>query len=311
MTHRADSRNLARVNVTFGQGGNSPVTETRMDYPRYVFGGVWSFLAEPVARGPRTDWVSTGGDIGWQQQVTVQDVLSEVSERAVYPSADTREERWLTPITRPRMISEDLPVRRDGSVLYFRTRAWGDGGTSHAGEGYGRGLSQRASLHQGDTVLSESDYDSGYATGLAPERLPYRLVVDATNDDSALGPYSTTTHTEWSFVSGESQEKTIALVQLDYDVDLDADGRARRNAAVAITPVVLGAPETEVTSVRIEVSYDDGSTWHRQKAVHRDGTWKAFPAAPASASFVSLRTTATDETGGSVTQTVIRAYGLR
>ncbi|MFI1470580.1 hypothetical protein [Streptomyces wuyuanensis] len=101
-------------------------------------------------------------------------------------------------------------------------------------------------------------------------------------------------------------------MQLKYDVDLDADRRARRNAPIAITPTVLGAPETEVTSVRIEVSHDDGSTLHRQTAVlYRDGGWKVFPAAPPSASFVSLRTTAADETGGRSHQTVIRAFGLR
>ncbi|MFF7716739.1 S8 family serine peptidase [Streptomyces sp. NPDC007988] len=311
LTHRADARNLARVNVTFGHGAKTAATETRTDCPPYVFGGVWNFLPEPVARGTRTDWVSTGGGTGWQQQVTVPDVLNEVSEPVVYPSAGTHEERWLTPILRPRMITEDLPVRRDGSVLYFRTRAWGDGGTAHAGQGYGSGLTQRTTLHQGDTLLSESDHDSGYARGLSPEPLPYRLVVDATNDNASFSPYSTTTHTEWTFVSEEAGEKAVPLVQLDYDVDLDADGRARRTAALAVTPTVLGAPGAEVSSVRVEVSYDDGAGWHRPRTVHRDGTWKVSPAAPASASYVSLRTTATDETGGSVTQTVIRAYGLR
>ncbi|MCX4912007.1 S8 family serine peptidase [Streptomyces sp. NBC_00687] len=309
-TYRADARNLAQVNVTFGQGENTPATETRMDYPPYVFGGGWNFLPGPVARGPRTDWVSTG-DSTWQQKVSVPNVLSETSEPVAYPSAGTHEDRWLTPVLRPRMINEDLPVRQDGSALAFRTRAWGDSGTAHAGEGYGSGLSQRTSLYQGDTLLAESDYDSGYAWDLSPDRLPYRLVVDATSDNASLGPYSPTTHTEWTFFSAEAAERTIPLVQLDYGVDLDAEGKARRTADLALMPSVLGAPKTGVSSVKLEVSYDDGATWRRQNTLHHGGTWKTLLAAPDSASFVSLRTTAKDESGGSVTQTVLRAYGLK
>ncbi|MGW3664702.1 S8 family serine peptidase [Streptomyces sp. NPDC005141] len=310
-TYRADSRNLARVNVTFGQDKKTPATEMRMDCPPYVFGGGWNFLPEPVARGPRTDWVSTGGDSKWQQKVSIPNLLTETSEPVSYASADTHEDRWLTPVMRPRMISEDLPVRRDGSVLDFRTRAWGDSGTAHAGEGYGSGLSQRTSLYQGDTLLAESDFDSGYAWDLSPDPLPYRLVVDATGDTASFSPYSTTTHTEWTFVSEEAERRTIPLVQLDYGVDLNAEGEARRTAGLTLTPSVLGAPKTDVSSVRLEVSYDDGTSWHRQNTLHHNGTWKALLAAPDSASFVSLRTTAKDETGGSVTQTVIRAYGLK
>lgn len=208
------------------------------------------------------------------------------------------------------MIDTDLPTRENG-VLFFAAPAWASGGAAHSGSSWGGGLSQRTSLYQAGTLISESDTDRGYGGNLAPESLPYRLVVDAVNDNPSFSRYSTTTHTEWSFVSGETENKTIPLVQLDYGVDLDADGRARRSADLTVTPSVLGAPENKVSSVRLEVSYDDGTTWHRQKAVHRDGSWKTILAAPHSASFASLRTTATDARGSSISQTIIRAYGLR
>ncbi|KOV69940.1 hypothetical protein ADL00_10065 [Streptomyces sp. AS58] len=311
LTHRADSRNLARVNVTFGHGEKTPAEETRVDYQRYAFGGAWNFPPEPVTRGSRTDWVSTGGGIEWQQKVTVANSLVEVSEPVTYPSPGTHEERWTTPIMRPRMIGGDLPTRENGSVLYFDSPAFGTSGMAHSGRTWSSDLSQRTSLYQGDTLLTEVDYDSAYAWGLSPEPLPYRLVIDATNNSPAMSRYSTTTHTEWTFVSAEAENKTVPLVQLDYGVDLDADGRARRGADLSVTPSVLGAPETDVSAVRVEVSYDDGATWHRQKTVQRDGVWKADLSAPHSASFVSLRTTATDESGGSISQTVMRAYGLK
>ncbi|MEU3791224.1 S8 family serine peptidase [Streptomyces fructofermentans] len=311
LTHRADARNLARVNLNFGQNEKTPATEMRMDYPAYVFGGGWNFLPEPVARGPRTDWVSTGDGTNWQQKVTVPNTLTETAEPVKYPVAGTHQDQWLSPVLRPRMIREDLPVRQDGTSLAFRARAWGDSGTAHAGEGYGGGLSQRTSLYQGDTLLAESDIDSGHAWDLSPDRLPYRLVVDATNDNSSFSPYSTTTHTEWAFTSAAAENDTIALVQLDYAAELNDEGKARRTAGLAVTPSVLGAPHTGIASVRVEVSYDDGGTWHRQNTLHRDNTWNTHLAAPESASFVSLRTTAKDTTGRSITQTVIRAYGLK
>ncbi|MER5602965.1 PA domain-containing protein [Streptomyces sp. NPDC002265] len=310
LTLRAGPHNLARVDAVFGQGKQTPAAEMRMDHPPYVFGGGWNFLAEPVAHNARTDWVSTGGDITWQQQVGIPNLLTETSEPVSYRPATTHADRWLTPVLRPRMISEDLPVRHDGSALDFTTRAWGDSGTAHAGQGYGTGLSQRTSLYQGTTLLAESDYDNGHAWDLPPERLPYKLVVDATADNTPFSPYSPTTHTAWTFTSAQAERRTIPLVQLDYAVELNAQGEASRTSSLTLTPSVLGAPHTRVSSVHLEVSYDNGATWHRQTAAHHDGTWTTRLAAPRTASFVSLRTTAEDETEGTITQTVIRAYGL-
>ncbi|MFJ5220781.1 S8 family serine peptidase [Streptomyces sp. NPDC088354] len=312
LTYRPDSRSLAQVDVTFGQNEETPVTETRSDFARYAGDSVWSFTPEPVARGPRTDWISTGTDVRWQQEVTVPNVVREVSEQMTYRSAGTYKECWVAPILRPRMISTDLPTRENGNVLSFAAPAWASGGAAHSGSGstWG-GLSQRTALYQGDTLISESDSDSGYGGNLSPKPLPYRLVVDATNDNPSFSRYSTTTHTEWAFVSGDAENKTIPLAQLDYGVDIDADGMARRIADLTVTPSVLGAPTNDVPSVRLEVSYDDGTTWHRQTLIHRDGSWKTVLLAPYSASFVSLRTNATDTRGNSVSQTIIRAYGLR
>ncbi|MFD9523090.1 S8 family serine peptidase [Streptomyces sp. NPDC059979] len=311
-TYRPGPSGLARVNQTFGQGPAVRATEARTDFPAYAFNGVMGFWPDPEVRGSRTDWVSAGTDVIWQQKVTAENRLTETSERVSYPKAGTHTERWITPLMRPRMITEDLPVRQYGGTLKFEVPAWGGNGTAHAGEGYaGGGLSQRTSLYQGETLIDQFDHSSGYIGGLPEEARPYRIVVDAANDGSGVGPYSATTHTEWSFVSAAAEQQTLPLVQLDYAVDLDADGKARRTAPLHVTPLVLGAPGTKASAFGLEVSYDDGATWHRPKTVHRDGTWKASLNAPASASFVSLRTTATDGKDGRIAQTVIRAYGLK
>jgi hypothetical protein len=56
------------------------------------------------------------------------------------------------------------------------------------------------------------------------------------------------------------------------------------------------------------LSYDDGRTWHRV-AGDSDGRFRLN--APNTASYVSLRATAKNSAGNSVTQKVIRAFGLR
>ncbi|MFB6671892.1 hypothetical protein ACFCWG_05690 [Streptomyces sp. NPDC056390] len=60
------------------------------------------------------------------------------------------------------------------------------------------------------------------------------------------------------------------------------------------------------------MSYDDGSHWMpaglRGTA---DGKWTVDVRAPKSAKHVSLRATAKDDAGNTVSQTVMRAYALK
>ncbi|MFE2092451.1 hypothetical protein [Streptomyces sp. NPDC059460] len=56
---------------------------------------------------------------------------------------------------------------------------------------------------------------------------------------------------------------------------------------------------------------DDGATWQRSE-LDRDGSgWRTALHAPESAGFVTLRVTARDAAGNSVSQTITRAFGLR
>ncbi|MBA2948873.1 hypothetical protein [Streptomyces himalayensis] len=63
----------------------------------------------------------------------------------------------------------------------------------------------------------------------------------------------------------------------------------------------------------LEVSYDDGATWTAVD-LERDGekaAWQGLLKVPDSAEFVSLRASVSDDRGGSVTQEIIRAVGVR
>ncbi len=58
------------------------------------------------------------------------------------------------------------------------------------------------------------------------------------------------------------------------------------------------------------MSFDEGKTWRRVIAVGALGHYVALVPAGPSGGTVSLKVSATDNTGAKVTQTVIRAYGV-
>ncbi|MEU4681388.1 hypothetical protein [Micromonospora sp. NPDC023737] len=148
---------------------------------------------------------------------------------------------------------------------------------------------------------------------LSREPLPYRLVSENRRDAWA-GPYSTATRTEWGFTSGAvSSVWNPSLIQLDYAVDTDVDGKAKRNADLTVTALHLPTA-TEASAIRtvtVDLSYDDGVTWHHAKLKRGGDGWRTRIDAPHNARFVTLRATARDARGNSVDQSTTRAFGLR
>ncbi|MFF7677998.1 hypothetical protein [Actinacidiphila glaucinigra] len=60
----------------------------------------------------------------------------------------------------------------------------------------------------------------------------------------------------------------------------------------SVKPVVpAGGAKDAVSSVRLEVSYDDGASWRTQDLKAANGTWQARLHAPVGADYVSVRVT--------------------
>lgn len=72
-----------------------------------------------------------------------------------------------------------------------------------------------------------------------------------------------------------------------------------------------GAPDGLVTALTVEVSYDDGKTWLKAPLRRARSGWLVSLKHPDAAGFVSLRASATDSGGSTVTQTVLHAYRLK
>ncbi|GAA1548762.1 S8 family serine peptidase [Kribbella lupini] len=308
---------LARIENDFAPSLGQPVMESREDSPSYEhWPAAYPYAGFGMTRVPRfprkaavghrTDWVSAG--VKWQQYASI-DGWSTFTDVVGYQPRSVQNERWFGPLVRPRMLEFEVP-HRVGNAMGGMIAGFGDGGSAHSGDSM---MSRSFALYQGDRLLMQNGPRPDFGVGeLAPEKLPYRLVVD-TVGNAGLTPYSTATHTEWAFTSGEAENKALPLAQLDYTLDVDAAGRAKRTSAFAVKPAVLGAggPEDAVTSVALEVSYDNGTTWQRQNLKQEKGIWQTTLHAPGRAEFVSIRATAKQRNGGSITQTVTRAFGLR
>jgi hypothetical protein len=307
---RTDPRHLARIDLVFAPPPGKPAAESRTDFPPYLYAAAPSFRFQPVAPGPRTDWVSTGDGIRWKQYADVIWWGRSNTDEIAYRPGSVQKDRWFGPITRPRLLSYDIPFRGEfGMSAYIQ--GFGDAGTAHSG---GAPMLQRISLYQGDRQLTQfENWPELFAGDLPAEKSPYRLTVE-TETKPEYSPYSSTTRTDWTFFSAAGPDvQAIPLAQLDYTVDVDLAGRAPRRSDLTITPVVVGstAAKDGVSSLGLEVSYDDGRTWQRQSLKERKGAWTAALNAPGRAEYVSIRVTAAQRNGGGVTQTVMRAFGLR
>ncbi|GGL04645.1 peptidase [Sphaerisporangium melleum] len=313
--YRPKESELARLAVSFRNYRQGKAIENRSDFWRFGYttaSNIGGFTAPAI--GERTDYV-TGG-VAWHEQTSLYREVQQYNPKVTYRAGTTTDVHWFGPIHRPRTEAETTPLRLDDTI-HVVMPGWGDSGAGHIGRSlYNQMVSNSLKLYQGGALLGEASYDQLAVPGLRPERLPYRLVSENTRGEWA-NPYSTSSRTEWGFTSaatgGPEEIARLPLIQLDYDVDTDVSGRARRHASLAVTPLhledVRGAGA--IRAATLEVSYDDGATW-RTTRLRKDGTtWRTDLAAPASASYATLRTTAADSEGNTVSQTITRAFGLK
>jgi hypothetical protein len=161
---------------------------------------------------------------------------------------------------------------------------------------------------------------------ISPNPATVRLALN-TARSGARYPLSTQTHTVWTWhtsaQAGQAppagwqcpQSATCSvqpMLALRYNVPgMGLDGSAAPGAQVldfSAGRLPLARP-AKITSAKVQVSFDNGTTWQDAAVASLGaGNYRATYAAPAG-SYVTIRTTATDS-GGSVTETITRAYRI-
>ncbi|MFG2320647.1 S8 family serine peptidase [Streptomyces tendae] len=310
--HYAPERDeLARVDVEFRNAPGREVTENRFDVQPYE---VARFDSRRVstAGAHRTDWVTAAPEAAWTEQAYEENTSFQHSGRVAYPAGRATDVQWFGPVEHPRLSETLEPPRRQGNSLTGAISAYGDGGHGHAGTVGPGTVTQNLSLHRNGKLFHETE--GGWLGVEVPGAAGrYLLTVDTRRTEGH--PYSTATHTEWGFSSARARPGTaplLPLVQLDYTVPTSAAGVAPRDAELVVTASHLpGASTSRVRTEKVELSYDDGRTWHRADVRSAgEGAVRVRLDAPRRAAFLSLRVRAADTQGSTVTQTVTRATGL-
>jgi hypothetical protein len=158
-----------------------------------------------------------------------------------------------------------------------------------------------------------------------PATIRFSLDVSRT---SKLFPLSTASRTVWTWHTAPSGEATVPagwtcaqftrtrdcavqpMMTLDYAVAglrLDGTAPAGRQVLRVLAGHLQAVRAAPVTRVSVSVSFDGGKTWHQARVTGHGGRCAAAFTAPAGA-LVTLRTSAADAAGGTVTETITSAY---
>jgi hypothetical protein len=186
------------------------------------------------------------------------------------------------------------------------------------------------SLAVDGTQIYAGDSTGVLVSGMPDEAYSIRAVYDRTMTvpDELHG---TQVHTEWTFTSAKPKVNGIpsnhfcptgnsdpcaalpVLTTAYRIVGADLSGQAESGHTVLDLTVAHQryADQTPIRTVQAEVSFDAGATWHNAKvnasrASHYSAEW--FTPRSAIGTLPTLRVTATDTAGGSITQTVQNAY---
>lgn len=222
-------------------------------------------------------------------------------------------EEWNSAVFSPTVVGGDWATR-SGDSLSFAIPMHADAGVDR----YGMSLMDSGSttLHREGVEVDSTDTAGQGTFDVPPEPARYRLETTALR--SGVSDYSTEISCAWEFTSARPEDggsgKTgtpLPLMTIRFaPAGLDQDNTTTTDSTRVSLTVQRhrGTPPTPPTTLTIEASYDDGRTWHAVPLTRNPDVAKITH--PHGTRHVSLRAKATDSTGDSVEQTVIRAYGI-
>jgi hypothetical protein len=174
-------------------------------------------------------------------------------------------------------------------------------------------LGGQARLFRDGQPIRDWSNSATFSTDLPPEQATYRLEIAVTPPDSEI---STSVTSSWTFRSKRvdgPQAAALPLLSVRYSPDLDERNHARPGKHYMV-PLELsrqpGAGSAVIERPAVQISYDDGKTWHRSRVTPRGANrarWSAEADNPDGGA-VSLRILAKDTDGNEIQQTIIRAY---
>jgi subtilisin family serine protease len=219
-------------------------------------------------------------------------------------------------LTRPPLSRQDgKPVPwayREGDKISLAIPMFADSSPENAGQFDLTNTGSTVLLKDGKEIARRTDRPAlgTYDIPRGPGR--FQLIADAQRTPTGMSPaLSTQTHADWSFRADPGSTRRDALPLLDIRYDLPLDDHNTFTAGRSLVGKVSaayqpGAKTSTIRSLDVSYSYDDGKTWKPAKVT---GSQLEIPAGQGT--YVSLRTTACDADGNSVTETIIHAYAVK
>nr|WP_239531361.1 S8 family serine peptidase [Micromonospora sp. PPF5-6] len=315
-------RDLATVVHRF-RGGAPGQEAERIVFPdsAYNIGG-WAIGLPTTVPGQRVEHYSTAGmrwstelDLGTRDEegwLNPQTAL--FADRVRYRPGRTVREDWNAAPYGPSFPQPRWPgegVTRNGDTIAVGLPLFSDA-AGHAGASLTE--AEQTALYRDGELVGESPY-GGYGEFEVPAgAADYRLETSARRGFTDLSTEVTAT---WTFrsrhVAGDDWIPLPAMaVRFAPPLAVDNSAPAGRTFTIPVTVERQpGAPAAKVAKLTVDVSYDGGQTW-RKADLHKQGAgWAAVVRHPAGPGYVSLRATARDSAGNTVTERIIQAYRLR
>jgi hypothetical protein len=235
----------------------------------------------------------------------------------------------------PGVSPEQVSAGRAGNTLRLALTAFSDSVPGHLGQGTFPPVQTSASyeIDQNGAKIAGGPVPNFYGAFAATAKLspaPSSVRFSLNTAESAkLNPLSTASQTAWTWRSvpapdarlpagwtwlpGGAADRACAvqpMMTLRYGVvGLGLDGATAPGHQVV--RVLVGhlqlARAAKITGATVSVSFDGGKTWHAARVTGSGGSYAAVFSAPPGAR-VTLRTSASDAAGGSVTETIGSAY---
>jgi hypothetical protein len=337
---------LATITSRYHSEVPRPGLETRFSFlPWQTFGFATLFdLPQP---GQRTEYVMANPDIGWQQLVVAVHVPfftggTLMGPDRIFTPGQRVTEDWNRQPMHPG-VQADLgtnfrnvfrcPSCRVGDAFGPQILAFADNTLGHVGSPFD-GLTESATLTLSENGHPVTPHPVTGLFPLTPAKASYRLVADTVRE----APYftlSTKVHTEWGFTSSHAGGSgtlppgwlcpdftttdcgVVPLMMARYDLPVSLSGTMPAGATRFDVTVdhVQGGPALPVSSAQVSVSYVDGATWLPATVTGLGGgqfrVAYTTPAAGATNGYVGIRLAATDAAGGTLSQTIVRAYAVK
>ena len=324
LTRALKRSDLATFDASYARAGAPGVDGMEANGGRLAAGdSYWTVYVPFDLPFHRTEYVNTEAGIQWGSSFAQRaipagstypvTIYQQDRPMARYAGGRTYPRQWNRAVFGPSLASPATAanwVTRGGDVLTAGVPMYADG---NGVAGVSTLATAHLALYRDGKLLGEANAPTGQFT-VPAGRATYRLVATVTR--AAPHTLSTSVTESWTFrsqhVRGDTPRR-LPLSVVRFSPKLDELNSAPAGRFFDLPLDVQrqpNAPGGHPRRVTVQVSYDDGKTWRPALVLGSGSHRVATVRHPSTAGYVSLRVSAADSTGETVTQTVIRAYAI-